>query len=104
MFRVREILKVLYNYIYHLYVISLLDGSRDELKKYLKTQGIDTIINYPISLPYLDCYKYLNHKKEDFPNAYRNHSQILSLPIFPEMTNNEQDYVIEKIKSFYEYK
>ncbi len=92
------------SHVYHLYVISLLDGSRDELKKYLKTQGIDTIINYPISLPYLDCYKYLNHKKEDFPNAYRNHSQILSLPIFPEMTNNEQDYVIEKIKSFYEYK
>jgi dTDP-4-amino-4,6-dideoxygalactose transaminase len=89
------------SHVYHLYVVSLIDGSRDELKKYLKEQGIDTIINYPISLPYLECYRHLNHQKEDFPNAYANHSQILSLPIFPEMSLKEQDYVIEKIKSFY---
>ncbi len=92
------------SHVYHLYVISALDGSRDHLKKYLKEHGIDSIINYPISLPYLDCYKYLNHTKEDFPNSFLNHSQILSLPIFPGMTIEQQDYVIQKIYSFYSEK
>lgn len=92
------------SHVYHLYVISLLDGSRDELRKYLDENGVQTIINYPVSLPYLDCYKYLNHKKEEFPNAYANHSQILSLPIFPEITEMQQDYVIEKIQNFYQVK
>jgi dTDP-4-amino-4,6-dideoxygalactose transaminase len=86
-------------HVWHLYVICA--EERDALKKYLIEQGIETSINYPIALPYLPAYKKLNHTSEDFPNAYNNQSVILSLPIFPEMSNEQVKLVSEKIINFY---
>ena len=88
-----------YNPAWHLYVIRT--KRRDELQTFLKGNGIAAGIHYPIALPNLQAYAYLGHKPEDFPVASKYQYQILSLPIFPEITHEQQDYVIEKIKEFF---
>ncbi|MDW3211686.1 MAG: DegT/DnrJ/EryC1/StrS family aminotransferase [Reichenbachiella sp.] len=88
------------NPVYHLYVVSA--ENREGLQNYLKSNEISTAIHYPTPLPFLDCYQDLNHKVEDFPVAHAESSKILSLPIFPEMTTKEVDYVCEHIRHFYD--
>ena len=85
-------------HVFHLYVIQY--KARDKLKSFLFDNGVQTIINYPIALPFLTAYKDLNHSPQDFPNAWSNQSKILSLPIYPEMTNEQVDYVCELIEEF----
>ncbi|MCD4818175.1 MAG: DegT/DnrJ/EryC1/StrS family aminotransferase [Candidatus Cloacimonetes bacterium] len=85
--------------VFHLFVIQIYE--RNQLATYLKENGISTGIHYPIGLPYQEAYKYLNHTKEDFPITYKNQDKILSLPIYPEMTDEMVCYVVEKIKEFY---
>ncbi len=85
-------------HVWHLYVIK--NSKRDELKKYLNDNGIQTVINYPTALPFLPAYKRLNYKFEDFPNAYSNQSKILSLPLYPNMEFDKINYVADKIKKF----
>lgn len=86
------------DHVYHLYVVR--HPRRDELKKFLAERGIETVINYPAALPFLPAYARFAAKPEDFPNAYRHQSTVLSLPIFPEMTEARQGLVIEAIKEF----
>lgn len=86
-------------HVFHLYVIKC--QFRDELRKYLKEHGITTSLNYPKALPFYEAYNYLSHTPEDFPCAYNNQSQILSLPIFPEIQDDQISYVAETIASFY---
>lgn len=83
------------SHVYHLYVIRT--DRRDELKTHLAKQGIPTVLNYPKALPFYQAYAHLGHKPEDFPNAHANQSRILSIPIFPEMTQEQQTYVIDQI-------
>lgn len=92
--------KVLDNneHVWHLYVIK--NNFRDDLAKFLFDKGISTVINYPVALPFLPAYKYLKHDVEDFPNAFKNQSRILSIPIFPELTDHQIDYVVDSIYSF----
>jgi len=87
-----------YRPVWHLYVIKT--DRRDELKIFLREKGISTGIHYPISLPNLKAYKYLNHKTNDFPVASFNQNKLLSLPIFPEITNLQIEYVVDQIKIF----
>ncbi len=85
--------------VYHLYVIRT--PKRNELKEFLAENGISAGIHYPIGLPYLKAYAYLNHKPEDFPYTYQYQNEVLSLPIFPEMTEDMVSFVVEKIKEFF---
>ena len=85
-------------HVWHLFVIQ--HDDRDRLKEYLSSVGISTAINYPIALPFVPAYKYLNHRSTDFPNAYHNQSRILSLPLYPEMSQDKINYVIEKLHDF----
>jgi dTDP-4-amino-4,6-dideoxygalactose transaminase len=87
------------DHVYHLYVIRT--EKRDALKKHLSDNGISTSLNYPKALPFYPAYSYLNHKPADFPVAHANQSRILSLPIYPEMTDNMIDYVAEQIRKFF---
>jgi dTDP-4-amino-4,6-dideoxygalactose transaminase len=87
------------DHVYHLYVIRT--NFRDPLREYLKTRGIETVLNYPRALPFYPAYAYLGHQPVDFPNAACDQSQILSLPLFPEMADEQTDYVIESIRSFF---
>jgi dTDP-4-amino-4,6-dideoxygalactose transaminase len=83
-------------HVYHLYVVA--SDQRDSLKKALTDSEITTSLNYPKALPFYPAYAYLGHKSADFPVAYRNQSRILSLPIFPEMTNEMIEYVTDQTR------
>jgi dTDP-4-amino-4,6-dideoxygalactose transaminase len=85
-------------HVYHLYVVR--HEGRDQMAKTLAMNGIQTVINYPVALPFLPAYARLAHKPEDFPNAWSNQSRILSLPIYPEMHESAQRMVAEKIQEF----
>jgi len=84
---------------WHLYVIRT--GKRNQLQTCLKSKGIVTGIHYPIALPNLKAYQYLQHKPDDFPVASSFQEQILSLPVFPEITNAQIQYVVDSIKTFF---
>ena len=88
------------HHVYHLYVIRT--SQRNALQKHLMVNGVSTVINYPKALPYYPAYAYLDHKPGDFPKAYAHQSQILSLPMFPEITAEEMGYVVEQIRSFFD--
>lgn len=85
-------------HVWHLYVIR--HDKRDELAEFLNTNGVQTVINYPVALPFLPAYKKFNYPVSDFPNAYANQSRILSLPIYPEMTD---EHVVKVTKSIAEF-
>ena len=84
--------------IYHQYVIRC--KNREELQKYLLENGIQTQIHYPIPPHLADCYKYLDHKKGEFPIAEAYADEVLSLPMYTGMTREEQAYVIDKLNSY----
>lgn len=85
-------------HVYHLYVIR--HEQREALAKHLKAQDIQTTINYPVALPFLPCYARFKHQPEDFPNAHYNQSRILSLPIFPEMSQTQINRVAQAVAKF----
>jgi dTDP-4-amino-4,6-dideoxygalactose transaminase len=85
-------------HVYHLYVIR--HERRDELAKHLSAHGIQTVVNYPVALPFVPAYAYLGGSAQQFPNAHRNQSRVLSLPIFPEMTTAQRERVAAVIKIF----
>jgi dTDP-4-amino-4,6-dideoxygalactose transaminase len=68
----------------------------------LSSQEIATEIYYPIPLHLQPCFAYLGYRKGDFPNAEKLASEVLALPIYPELAAKQQEYVVEKIKQFYE--
>lgn len=82
--------------VWHLYVIT--SERRAELASELALRGIQTQINYPVALPFLPCYQHLSHAPEEFPVAYRLSTTCLSLPIFPEMSEDQIATVARSIK------
>lgn len=83
------------------YVFNILAPRRDALAAHLKENGIGTAIYYPIPLHLQKCFAYLGHKMGDFPVAERTCEEILALPIFPELTDDEVDYICDQIAAFY---
>jgi dTDP-4-amino-4,6-dideoxygalactose transaminase len=86
-------------HVYHLYVIRT--EKRDELQEYLKSEGIGTGLHYPIPLHLQKAYEYLGYKEGDFPVAEKCAKQILSLPMFPELTREQIEKVVSEIKTFF---
>ena len=84
---------------FHQYVIFAED--RDNLQKHLKENGIGTNIYYPLCLHLQECFKYLGYKKGDFPIAEEASKKVLALPMYPELTEKKQEYVVSKIAEFY---
>jgi dTDP-4-amino-4,6-dideoxygalactose transaminase len=84
---------------FHLYVIRT--TLRNELKTFLEKHGIQTAIHYPTALPNLPAYSYLNYSKIDFPIASTYQDQILSLPMYPELTREQIQFVCDTIKQFF---
>lgn len=85
-------------HVYHLYVIR--SDRRDALRAHLHEQGIPTVINYPKALPFYPAYAHLGHTPSDFPVAYRHQNEILSIPLYPEMTGEQQASVADRIRGF----
>lgn len=84
---------------FHLYMIRA--QKRDELMSYLKEQGVDTAIHYPTALPNLPAYEYLNTDSRQFPVATSLQDEILSLPMYPELSEESIAYVADCIMRFY---
>lgn len=82
--------------VYHLYVIKI--DNRDEIQKELERKGVFTGLHYPIPLHLQNAYKYLGYKEGDFPVTERHAKQLLSLPMFPELTDEQIRYVVDSIK------
>jgi dTDP-4-amino-4,6-dideoxygalactose transaminase len=84
--------------VYHLYVIRA--RQRDELQKYLSEHGVATGLHYPIPLHLQKAYLSLGHKQGDFPLTERIASEVLSLPMYPELTYVDQRQTVGKIQEF----
>jgi dTDP-4-amino-4,6-dideoxygalactose transaminase len=83
--------------VYHLYVMRVRD--REQLRAYLAAAGIGTGIHYPIPLHLQKAYRALGYREGDFPVTERVAAEILSLPMYPELSRAEQKYVVENILS-----
>ena len=90
------------NHIFNQYVVTT--KYRDKLKEYLAKQKIQTMIYYSIPLHLQPVFKHLGYKKGDFSNSERLAKEVLSLPIYPEIKKEEIDFIIKKIKKFYDKK
>jgi dTDP-4-amino-4,6-dideoxygalactose transaminase len=85
-------------HVFHLYTIQ--HPRRDALAAHLNANGVQTAINYPAALPFLAAYSRLKHRPEQFPNAHYQQGRILSLPMFAEITADQQRAVIDLIREF----
>ena len=86
-------------HVYHLYTIGT--GKRDTLQTFLKKKGVETLIHYPIPIPFQRAYRELGYRRGDLPLTNRWSHKILSLPFFPEMEESEMEEVAEGIRSFF---
>jgi len=86
-------------HVYHLYTIET--GKRDTLQTFLKKKGVETLIHYPIPIPFQRAYRELGYRRGDLPLTNRWSHKILSLPFFPEMEESEMEEVAEGIRSFF---
>lgn len=86
-------------HIFHQYVIAT--SQRDALMRYLEQQGVETTVYYPMPLHLQKCFEYLGYKEGDLPESERASHETLALPIFSEITQKEQDCVIDHIKNFF---
>jgi len=86
-------------HVYHQYVIRA--RYRDELFRHLCQRNIGAGVYYPIPLHLQECFAYLNHKPGDFPHAEKAAEEVLALPIYPELSDAQQEAVVESVRSFY---
>lgn len=89
-------------HVFHLYIIRT--QHKNELIQFLKTKGIQTGNHFPTPLAFLECYKDLNYKRGSLPVSENICDQSVALPLFPEITLEEQKYVVSAIKEFYRNK
>lgn len=83
---------------WHLYVVQ--HEQRDHLARHLAAQGIQTVVNYPVALPFLPAYARFGHQAGDFPVAHRHQTRVLSLPLFPEMSPSQLERVAEALRHY----
>lgn len=87
------------HHVFHQYVIRA--QRRDDLREFLANRKIASEIYYPIPLHFQPCFAYLGYLEGDFPEAERASREVLALPMFPELTGDEQKWVVESIAEFY---
>jgi len=86
--------------VYHLYVVEVAAERRDALRESLDQQGIDTGIHYPIPLHLQPAYEHLDYGEGAFPIAEAKARRIVSLPIYPELTEQQQNRIVEAVRAF----
>jgi len=88
-------------HIFNQFVISVKE-ERDALRRFLSEAGIGTEVYYPVPLHLQECFASLNYKPGDFPNAENAATHTLALPVYPELVEAQQEYVVDRIKQFYQ--
>ena len=86
-------------HIFHVYCLRV--KNRTSLSAFLNENGVETSIHYPTALPFLPAYSFLYYGPNDFPVAFKYQDEIFSLPMYPELTHDQIDFIVEKIKEFY---
>jgi len=89
-----------YRHIFNQYIIRV--PNRNELLDFLKSKNIGCEVYYPLTLNDQECFSYLGYSTGDFPEAEKAASETLAIPIFPELTRDQQKYVVETIATFYD--
>ena len=84
------------------YTVRVLDGRRDELQGFLKERGIGTAVYYPLPLHLQECFAYLGYGEGDFPVAEQASREVLSLPVFPELSAAQREYVADAVRTFFD--
>ncbi len=87
------------HHIYHQFVVRT--PSRDELRRYLAKQEIETAVYYPLGVHEQECFAYLGYKPGDLPETERAARETLALPIYPEISRDSQRYVVDAIAQFF---
>jgi dTDP-4-amino-4,6-dideoxygalactose transaminase len=87
------------DHVFHQYTIRV--PRRDELKSHLKSKGIGHSVYYPLALHLQPCFASLGYRPGSMPAAEQATDSVISLPVYPEMTDQQQDAVIEAVLSFY---
>jgi UDP-2-acetamido-2-deoxy-ribo-hexuluronate aminotransferase len=90
------------SHIFHQYTIKVKNGRRDELKKFLESKNIPAMVYYPGPLHMQEAYSYLGYKENDFPVTTTLCKEVLSLPMHPEMEQEQLDYIILNILKFFD--
>lgn len=86
-------------HIFNQYVIRV--PQRDRLRKFLAEEGIGTDIYYPLPLHLQECFSFLKYHPGDFPISEKASKETLALPIFPELTEAQQERIVDRIRAFY---
>ncbi len=86
---------------YNQYTVRVKNGLRDKFNDYLKSNGVGSAVYYPLPLHLQPCFSSLNYKEGDFLNSELACNEVLSLPIFPELKQEELDYTVETIQNFF---
>lgn len=90
------------SHIFHQYTIKVKNGKRDDLKKFLESAKIPSMIYYPGPLHIQDAYRFLKYNENDFPVTSQLCKEVLSLPIHPDMDQEQLDYIVLNVLKFFE--
>jgi dTDP-4-amino-4,6-dideoxygalactose transaminase len=82
------------------YTIRVAGSGRDALAEFLKARGVGSGVYYPVPLHLQECFHYLGYGEGDFPESERACREVLSLPVFPELTGEQREHVVRCIREF----
>lgn len=88
-------------HIYNQFVIFVGRGDRDKLREFLTSAGVGNEIYYPVPLHLQQCFSYLGYLKGQMPESEAAAESTLAIPVYPELTRDQQEYVVEQIRAFY---